>query len=563
MASSPSYVHGASEQPLIGETIGRYFDAVCARGGGRDALVVRHQGVRLTYAELRERVDALACGLLRLGLIPGDRVGIWSQNNLEWVLTQFATAKAGLILVNINPAYRRRELEYALRKVGCRALILSPRFKSSEYLEIITSVVEELPASEPGKLCAAALPQLRWIIRLGEEHTPGMLNLGSVTTAATPEELAALEAIGAQLQFDAPTNIQFTSGTTGLPKGATLSHHNILNNGYFIGAALKLAPEDRVCIPVPLYHCFGMVLGNLACLTHGAVMVFPAEGFDPVACLRTVTEERCTALYGVPTMFIAMLDHPDFDGFDLSTLRTGIMAGSPCPVEVMKRVVAKMHMREVTIAYGMTETSPVSFQSGTDDPIERRVTTVGRVHPHCEVKIVDAQGRIVPRGTPGELCTRAYSVMLGYWDDDALTAEVLDRSGWMHTGDLAVLDEQGYCNIVGRIKDLVIRGGENVYPREIEEFLYQHPEVRDVQVVGVPDSKYGEELCAWIVLHEGAKLDAEGVRSYCAGQIAHYKIPRYIRFVEGFPMTVTGKVQKYLIREQMKRELGLDEGQTA
>ena len=561
--TGPSYVHGASEEPLIGETIGRYFDAVCARNGARDALIVRHQGVRLTYTQLRGRVDALACGFLRLGLVPGDRVGIWSQNNLEWVLTQFATAKAGLILVNINPAYRRQELEYALRKVGCRALVLSPRFKSSDYLEIIASVVEELSVAEPGELHAAALPELRWVIRLGEGRTPGMLNLGDLTVAAREHELAALQAIGAELQFDAPTNIQFTSGTTGRPKGATLSHHNILNNGYFIGAAQKLTPEDRVCIPVPLYHCFGMVLGNLACLTHGAAIIYPAEGFDPQACLQTVIEERCTALYGVPTMFIAMLDHPGSGEFDFSTLRTGIMAGSPCPVEVMKRVVEKMHMREVTIAYGMTETSPVSFQSSTDDPIERRVATVGRIHPHCEVKIVDAQGCIVPRGTPGELCTRGYSVMLGYWDDDALTAEVLDSSGWMHTGDLAVLDEAGYCNIVGRIKDMVIRGGENVYPREVEEFIYRHPQVRDVQVVGVPDSKYGEELCAWIIPHAGATLDEAGIRSFCNGQIAHYKIPRYIRFVDAFPMTVTGKVQKYLMREAMKRELGLDEGRTA
>jgi len=526
-------------------------------------LIVRHQGVRLTYAELRERVDALACGFLRLGLVPGDRVGIWSQNNLEWVLTQFATAKSGLILVNINPSYRKRELEYALNKAGCRALILSPRFKSSQYLEILSSLAVELPTAEAGELRSKALPNLRWVIRLGEERSPGTLNLSDLLTAPTVAQRVRLESVGASLQFDDPINIQFTSGTTGSPKGATLSHHNILNNGYFIGEAMRLTSQDRICIPVPLYHCFGMVLGNLACLTHGAAMVYPAEAFDPLACLSAVAEERCTALYGVPTMFIAMLDHPEFGSFDLATLRTGIMAGSPCPVEVMKRAVEKMHMREVTIAYGMTETSPVSFQSSTDDPIERRVATVGRIHPHCEVKIIDAQGRIVPRGTPGELCTRGYSVMLGYWEDESMTREVLDPAGWMHTGDLATLDEQGYCNIVGRIKDMVIRGGENIYPREIEEFLYQHPEVRDVQVVGVPDSKYGEELCAWIVLHEGATLDAQGVRRFCEGQIAHYKIPRYVKFVEAFPLTVTGKVQKYLIREQMKRELGLEEGKTA
>jgi fatty-acyl-CoA synthase len=563
LMSAPSYVHGACSEALIGQTIGRYFDAVCARGAQRDALVVRQQSVRLSYYELRERVDALACGLLRLGLAPGDRIGIWSQNNLEWVLTQFACAKAGLILVNINPAYRRRELQYALGKSGCRALIVSPRFKSSQYLDMLAGLIEELSTSEPGQLRTTVLPELQWVIRLGLERTSGTLNFGELQVAPTAQELGRLAAIGARLQFDDPINIQFTSGTTGNPKGATLSHHNILNNGYFIGAALRLTADDRVCIPVPLYHCFGMVLGNLACLTHGSVMVYPAESFDPQACLQTVAEERCTGLYGVPTMFIAMLDHPDFARFDLTSLRTGIMAGSPCPVEVMKRVVEKMHMREVTIAYGMTETSPVSFQSGVDDPIERRVSTVGRVHPHCEVKIVDVQGEIVPRGTPGELCARGYSVMLGYWEDDAMTAEVLDLSGWMHTGDLATLDEDGYCNIVGRIKDMVIRGGENIYPREIEEFLYQHPQISDVQVVGVPDERYGEELCAWIILHEGAKLDAEGVRRFCEGQIAYYKVPRYIRFVDAFPLTVTGKVQKYVIREQMKRELGLDESRTA
>jgi fatty-acyl-CoA synthase len=559
----PSYVHGASAVPLIGETIGRYFERICARNADQEALVVRHQGARLTFRELKARVDSLACGLTRLGLRPGERIGIWSQNNLEWVLTQFAAARAGLILVNLNPAYRQRELQYALDKAGCRALVMSPRFKNSQYLEIINAVLPELATSEPGQLRAVQAPDLQWVVRLGDERSAGMLNLSELMTPPGNGELVALEEISATLQFDDPVNIQFTSGTTGSPKGATLSHHNLLNNGYFVGEAMRLAATDRVCIPVPLYHCFGMVLGNLACLTHASTMVYPSEGFDPVQCLAAVAEERCTALYGVPTMFIAMLDHPDFTAYELSSLRTGIMAGSPCPIEVMKRVVGQMHMAEVTIAYGMTETSPVSFQSSTDDPMERRVATVGRIHPHCEVKIVDAEGRVVPRGTAGELCTRGYSVMLGYWGDEERTAEVLDRSGWMHTGDLAVLDDDGYCNIVGRIKDLVIRGGENIYPREVEEYLYQHPHIRDVQVVGVPDRKYGEELCAWIILREGLTLDAQGVRSFCEGGIAHYKIPRYIKFVDAFPLTVTGKVQKYVIRERMKSELGLDEERTA
>ncbi len=559
----PSYVHGASSRPLLGRTIGHYFDAACAEHAGREALVVRHQGVRLSYAELRRRVDALACGLLRLGLNPGDRIGIWSPNNLEWALTQFATAKAGLILVNINPAYRRSELEYALNKVGCRALILAPAIKASNCVEILGDLAPELAAAAPGRLRAAGLPALEMLICLGPGCAPGMLGFDQLLAPPDGAELARLESVGAALQFDDPINIQFTSGTTGHPKGATLSHHNILNNAYFIGEAIRLVPGDRVCIPVPLYHCFGMVLGNLGCLTHGATMVYPAESFDALSCLEGVAAEACTALYGVPTMFIAILDHPRFGDFALRSLRTGIMAGSPCPVEVMKRVIGQMGMGEVTIAYGMTETSPVSFQSGVDDPFERRVATVGRIHPHCEVKIVDAQGRIVPRGATGELCTRGYSVMLGYWGDEAKTAEVLDRSGWMHTGDLAVLDQQGYCNIVGRIKDMVIRGGENIYPREIEEFLYRHPKVRDVQVVGLPDPKYGEELCAWIVLKDGASMTADEVQACCRGQIAHYKIPRYIRFVEGFPVTVTGKIQKFAIRQRMIEELGLAVAKTA
>ena len=563
MSSSQSYVHGASDKQLIGQTIGRFFDEACARHAEREALVVRHQNVRLTYAQLKSRVDALACGLMRLGLAPGERIGIWSQNTLEWTLTQFATAKAGLVLVNINPAYRRSELEYALNKVGCRALVLSPAFKTSNYLEMIADLAPELGHCEPGLLRSHRLPSLEMVIRMGADKSPGMISFDDLLRAPSREELTALAVLSEKLQFDDPINIQFTSGTTGHPKGATLSHHNILNNGFFVGEAIKLVAGDRVCIPVPLYHCFGMVMGNLGCLTHGATMVYPAEAFEPLAVLETVAQEKCTGLYGVPTMFIAALDHPRFAEFDLSSLRTGIMAGSPCPIEVMKRVIGKMNMAEVTIAYGMTETSPVSFQSGTDDPIDRRVSTVGRVQPHLEVKIVDNEGRIVPRGQSGELCTRGYSVMLGYWDDEARTKEAIDAGGWMHTGDLAVIDDEGYCNIVGRIKDMVIRGGENIYPREIEEFLYAHPKVLDVQVVGIPDQRFGEELCAWIILREGERLSEDEVREYCKGQIAHYKIPRYIRFVDSFPMTVTGKIQKFLIRQKMKEELGLDEARTA
>ncbi|ENO95267.1 AMP-binding domain protein [Thauera phenylacetica B4P] len=561
--STQSYVHGASDKQLIGQTIGRFFDDACARHAEREALVVRHQGVRLTYAQLKSRVDALACGLMRLGLEPGERIGIWSQNNMEWALTQFASAKAGLVLVSINPAYRRSELEYALNKVGCRALVLSPAFKTSNYLEMVADLAPELGHCEPGLLRSHRLPSLEMVIRMGTDTSPGMINFDELLRAPSREELTALAVLSEKLQFDDPINIQFTSGTTGHPKGATLSHHNILNNGFFVGEAIKLVPGDRVCIPVPLYHCFGMVMGNLGCLTHGATMVYPAEAFEPLSVLETVAQEKCTGLFGVPTMFIAALDHPRFADFDLSSLRTGIMAGSPCPIEVMKRVIGKMNMREVTIAYGMTETSPVSFQSGTDDPIDRRVSTVGRVQPHLEVKIVDNEGRIVPRGQSGELCTRGYSVMLGYWDDEARTKEAIDAGGWMHTGDLAVIDDEGFCNIVGRIKDMVIRGGENIYPREIEEFLYAHPKVLDVQVVGIPDQRFGEELCAWIILREGERLSEDEVREYCKGQIAHYKIPRYIRFVDSFPMTVTGKIQKFLIRQRMKEELGLDEAKTA
>ncbi|MDE2516405.1 MAG: AMP-binding protein [Rhodospirillales bacterium] len=557
-----SYVHGAIDAPLLGETLGANFAATVARWGERPALIVRSQGVRWNYAALAARVDAFAAGLLALGLRPGDRVGIWSPNNAEWVIAQYATARAGIVLVNINPAYRLAELEYALNKVGCVALITATAFKTSNYIGMLNTLAPELATARPGALAAARLPALRWVIQIGADAAPGTLPFAAVAEAGR-DGAALLAEIAARLQFDDPINIQFTSGTTGAPKGATLTHHNILNNGYFIGEAMRLTEQDRLCIPVPLYHCFGMVLGNLACTTHGAAMVYPGEGFDPLAVLETVAEERCTGLHGVPTMFIAEMDHPEFARFDLSSLRTGIMAGSPCPIEVMRRAVERMHLNEITIAYGMTETSPVSFQTTTDDPLERRVGTVGRIHPHLEVKIVDAEGRIVPRGEAGELCTRGYSVMLGYWDDAARTAEVIDAARWMHTGDLATIDAEGYCNIVGRIKDMVIRGGENVYPREIEEFLYRHPAIKDVQVFGVPDPKYGEEICAWIMIREGQALTAEEVRDFCTGQIAHYKVPRHIRFVAEFPMTVTGKMQKFLMRERMAEELGVAEARTA
>ena len=559
----PSYVHGACATPLIGQTIGAYFDRTAEQYGERDALIVRHRQIRWNWRELQQRVDDFAAGLIALGLERGERVGIWSPNNAEWVVTQFATAKAGLILVNINPAYRVTELEYALNKSGCAALITAARFKTSDYLAMLGELAPELATASPNALSAARLPALHLVVTIGEAEAPGALRFDAVYDLAGTAERDRLAGLAGQLQFDDPINIQFTSGTTGFPKGATLTHHNILNNGFFIGEAMKLGPDDRLCIPVPLYHCFGMVLGNLACLTHGSAMVYPGEGFDPLATLEAAEAERCTALHGVPTMFIAEMDHPDFGRFDLSSLRTGIMAGSPCPIEVMKRAVERMHLAEITIAYGMTETSPVSFQSSTDDPIERRVATVGRVQPHIEVKIVDAAGHIVPRGVPGELLTRGYSVMLGYWDDEERTREAIDPARWMRTGDLATIDDEGYCNIVGRIKDMVIRGGENVYPREIEEFLYRHPKIQDVQVIGVPDRHYGEELCAWVRLHDGETATVEDIRTFCQGQIAHYKIPRYVRFVDAFPMTVTGKVQKFLMREETIAELGLGTEQTA
>ncbi|MGN6570650.1 MAG: AMP-binding protein [Pseudolabrys sp.] len=558
-----SYTQGASAVPLIGDTIGTHFDQAVARWGDRPALIVTQQNVRWTYAQLDARVDAFAAGLIALGLEPGDRVGIWSPNNAEWVVTQFATAKAGLILVNINPAYRTFEVDYALNKVGCKALVTADSFKTSNYVGMLRELMPEIAGSKPGELRAARIPSLKTLIRIGSDKADGFLRFDDVAALGGEAQRRTLSELKPKLQFDDAINIQFTSGTTGAPKGATLTHHNILNNGFFIGEAQRFTDADRVCIPVPLYHCFGMVLGNMACITHGAAMVYPGEGFDPLATLQTVEAEKCTALYGVPTMFIAELGHPDMKRFDLSSLRTGIMAGSPCPIEVMRRCVNEMNMSEVTIAYGMTETSPVSTQTSFDDPLERRVSTVGRVHPHVEVKIVDTDGRIVPVGARGELCTRGYSVMLGYWGDTERTAEAIDAARWMHTGDLATIDADGYVNIVGRIKDMVIRGGENVYPREIEEFLFRHPKVEAVQVVGVPDVKYGEELCAWVKLKPDMSSTPEEIQDFCKGQIAHYKIPRYVKFVDAFPMTVTGKVQKFIMREQMVDELKLTEQKTA
>lgn len=558
-----SYVHGISDVPLIGDTIGRHFDAAAARWADRDALVVRHQGISWPWAELKARVDDFAAGLIELGLVPGSRIGIWSPNNAEWVITQFATAKAGLILVNINPAYRLAELEFALNKVECTALITAARFKTSDYVGMIRDLAPEIDGSAPGALTAAKLPHLKTVIQIGDDSVPGMYGFADVMKTGAAAGHDKVAALAPTLQFDDPINIQFTSGTTGSPKGATLTHHNILNNGYFIGQTMALSDADRICIPVPLYHCFGMVLGNLACMTHGAAMVYPSDAFDPLATLETVAAERCTGLYGVPTMFIAQLEHAQFADFDLSSLRTGIMAGSPCPVEVMKQVIDKMHMDQVTIAYGMTETSPVSTQTSVDDPLDRRVGTVGRIHPHVEVKIIDEAGRIVAPGATGELCTRGYSVMRGYWNDDEKTAESIDAAGWMHTGDLATMDAEGYFNIVGRMKDMVIRGGENLYPREIEEFLYRHPKVSDVQIFGVPDAKYGEELCAWVKLAEGESATDDEIRDFCKGQIAHLKIPRYIKFVDDFPMTVTGKIQKFVMRDAMIEELGLEVAETA
>ena len=553
--AAESYARGATEPALIEQTIGDFFDAMVARQPDALALVSRHEGQRFSYRELQAASNRLASALLKTGLVPGDRVGIWSHNNVAWVLMQIATAKAGLVLVNINPAYRTSEVEYALNKVGCKALVTMPRFKTSDYLGMLR------------ELGAKKLPQLQaiyWIDAPGQGAAEaGMTRFSTLLEHGDPLDAHVAE-VQQGLKATDPINIQFTSGTTGFPKGATLTHRNILNNGFFIGECMQLTPADKLCIPVPMYHCFGMVLGNLACLTHGSAIVYPNDGFDALTVLETVQAERCTGLHGVPTMFIAELDHPRFNEFDLSSLRTGIMAGTACPIEVMKRVVEQMHLSQITIAYGMTETSPVSCQSSTTTPLDKRVTTVGTVQPHIEIKIVDPEtGATVPRGQSGEFCTRGYSVMHGYWDDEPRTREAIDADGWMHTGDLAVMDAEGYVNIVGRIKDLVIRGGENIYPREIEEFLYRHPQVQDVQVVGLPDKRYGEELCAWIITKPGQTVTADEIRDFCKGQIAHYKVPKYIQFVDAFPMTVTGKIQKFKIRDEMKIQLGLDEEKTA
>jgi len=547
-SAQPSYSHGTSATALLGETIGDNLRRIAATFGDSEAVVDVPSGQRWTYRQLDADTDALARGLLRAGIEAGDRVGIWAPNCAEWVLLQFATAKIGAILVNINPAYRTSELAYALRQSGVRLLVSAESFKASDYRGMISEVRPGLGALDD--VIYLGTPEWDALVAAGQ-NGPG--------PGTAPGQADLLETRAASLTFDDPINVQYTSGTTGFPKGATLSHHNILNNGFFIGEMCRYTEQDRVCIPVPFYHCFGMVLGNLAAVTHGACIVIPAPGFEPAATLRATAQERCTSLYGVPTMFIAELGLPDFGDYDLSTLRTGIMAGSPCPVEVMKRVVSEMHMAEVTIAYGMTETSPVSCQTRPDDDMGRRVSTVGRVHPHVEVKVVDpGTGRVLSRGEPGELCTRGYCVMLGYWDEPEKTAEAIDAGRWMHTGDLAVMDDEGYVNIVGRIKDMVIRGGENVYPREVEEFLYAHPAIEDVQVIGVPDEKYGEELCAWVKLRPDALLTAEELRAYCVGKIAHYKVPRYVRFTTDFPMTVTGKVQKFKMRETSVTELGLE-----
>jgi len=550
-----SYFRGASDPHLISQTIGDYLDDICQRYPDNEALVVRHQGIRWTYREFKTEIDRLASGLLALGIVPGDRVGIWGPNSAEWIMVQYATASIGAIMVCLNPAYRLSELEYALNKVECRAIVSAESFKTSQYLSMLQKLAPELALCEAGRLSAEKFPHLEMVIRMGDAHTPGMLNFAQVCDLGSEEHYRQLTAIKSTLQAEDPINIQFTSGTTGAPKGATLTHRNIINNGRLCATSMGFTDQDRLCIPVPLYHCFGMVMGNLACLSAGATAVYPNDGFDPELTLRTVAEERCTGLHGVPTMFIAELDLPSFSDFDLSSLRTGIMAGAPCPVEVMKRVLGDMNMQDILIAYGQTETSPVNHITLPDDTLEHRTETVGRAVPEVEIKIIDNHNQIVAVGEKGEICVRGYSVMRGYWNDEQRTLETIDGDNWLHSGDLGVMDEHGYVQIVGRIKDMVIRGGENIYPREVEEFLYTHPKIAEVQVFGVPDVKMGEELCAWVQLHPGETMTEDELKSFCRDQITHFKIPRYVRFVQEYPMTVTGKMQKYLMREKMVAEL--------
>jgi fatty-acyl-CoA synthase len=567
-----SSARGSANIPLIEKTIGDFFDEMVESWPHREAVVSRHEGRRYTYRELQLESNRLASALLNLGLAAGDRVGIWSHNCIAWLLIQLATAKTGIILVNINPAYRVTELEYTLNKSGCKAIVMMRRYKTSDYLDMLLQVAPELRDESKSELRAAQLPHLRHVVWIdapgqyaeGVEDAPKILSFSSLLTTGSADD-PVLRKLARSLHPTDSINIQFTSGTTGFPKGATLTHRNILNNGFFVGERMKLTHEDKLCIPVPLYHCFGMVMGNLACLTHGSTIVYPNDGFDPLTVLETVHEERCTALHGVPTMFAAELDHPRFGEFDLSSLRTGTMAGAPCPIELMKRVVERMHLTEITIGYGMTETSPASCQSDTDTPLDRRVSTVGTVHPHAELKIIEPKsGYTVLPGISGEVCARGYLVMHGYWGDDATTHEVIDKDGWMHTGDLGTMDVDGYVNIVGRIKDMIIRGGENISPFEIEEFLCRHPRIKSAQVVGLPDAKYGEELCAWIVLTESSDdFGEDEVRNFCKGRIAHYKVPKYVKIVAEFPMTVTGKIQKFKIQEEMGRLLGLNREKTA
>lgn len=552
-----SYASGPSAQPLLGMTIGEKFDQACQQYADQEAIVSAHQNRRLTYKELQDEVNAFACSLLQLGLKKGDRLGIWSPNCVEWTITQFAAFKAGIILVNLNPAYKSHELEYVLNKVSCKGLVIASQFKTTDYQEFLTRIAPEIVVCTDKMIHSERLPFLKFVIKIDEKQHTGIHRFNDLVVAPSQQQLDQLQLVTQQLQFDETINIQFTSGTTGNPKGTMLTHHNILNNGYFVGEGIGLTPQDKVCISVPLFHCFGMVMGNLACITHGSTMVYPSAVFNPLETLKTIHNERCTAAYGVPTMFIATLEHEQFNEFDLSSLRTGIMAGSPCPREIMQRVIDRMHMSEITICYGMTETSPVSVQSSVNDTIDKRVSTVGQVHPHVEIKIVDPEGQLVPHGTLGELCVRGYSVMAGYWGEEEKTREVIDAAGWMHTGDIAEIDAEGFIKIKGRIKDVVIRGGENLFPKEIEDFLYTHPAICDVQVIGLPDTRYGEELCACIILHEHHQINEESIRSFCKEHISHNKVPRYVKFLNEFPMTASGKAQKFKLQEIMRAELNL------